>query len=169
MPRARVTPPAALEVVAFDHLYLSVSDLARSEAFYDAVMRCLGFRKGTLPIDGEPHRHYFNRVLAVTLRPAHSRAAHDPYAPGLHHLCFRLADRAAVDRAAAELRALGVDVSEPRAYPDYAPDYYAAFFRDPDAIRLELVAETRMRRTIRERWAELVDWQDPVRKAGLLE
>lgn len=165
----RVTSTDALEVVALDHVYLSVSELARSEAFYDAVMRCLGFRKGTLPIDGEPHRHYFNRVLAVTLRPARSPAVHDPYAPGLHHLCFRLADRAAVDRAATALRALGVEVSGPRVHPDYAPDYYAAFFRDPDGIRLELVAETRMRRTIRERWSELVEWQDPIRKAGLLD
>jgi glyoxylase I family protein len=158
----------ALEVVALDHVYLSVLDLERSEAFYDPVMRCLGFRKGTLPIGGEPHRHYFNRVLACTLRPARSPATHDPYAPGLHHLCFRLADRGAVDRAAAELRALGVEVSGPRPCPEYAPDYYAAFFSDPDGMRLEVVAETRMRRTIRERWSELVEWEDPVRKAGLL-
>lgn len=156
-----------LEVVALDHLYVTVRDLAVSEAFYDPVMRCLGFRKGTTPIGGEPHRHYFNRVMAYTLRPARSPGPHDPYAPGLHHVCLRLPDRAAVDRAAAELGALGVAVTPPRPYPQYAPDYYASFFEDPDGIRLEIVAETRMRRLVRERWSELVEWEDPVRKAGL--
>jgi catechol 2,3-dioxygenase-like lactoylglutathione lyase family enzyme len=158
-----------LEVVALDHLYVSVRDLDASEAFYDPVMHCLGFRKGTSPIAGEPHRHYFNRVLAYTLRPARSGGDHDPYAPGLHHVCFRLADRAAVDRAARELDRLGVEVTPPQVYPEYAPDYYASFFSDPDGIRLELVAETRLRRRVRERFAELTEWEDPVSKAGLLE
>ena len=63
---------------------------------------------------------------------------HDPYAPGLHHLCLRVLDAAAVDRAVAALRAAGVEVSEPREYPEYAPGYYASFFADPDGVRLEL-------------------------------
>ncbi|WP_368562588.1 hypothetical protein [Pseudoxanthomonas sp. UTMC 1351] len=34
------------EVVGIDHIYFTVSDLARSEAFYDAVLLdVLGFRK----------------------------------------------------------------------------------------------------------------------------
>ena len=36
-----------LEVSGIDHVYVSVTDLARSMAFYDPVMRLLGFRKGT--------------------------------------------------------------------------------------------------------------------------
>lgn len=35
-----------------DHIYLSVSDFARSEAFYDAVMRALGQHKGDKIIGG---------------------------------------------------------------------------------------------------------------------
>ena len=52
----------SVEVVAFDHVYVAVRDLEISEAFYDPLMRCLGFRKGTMPIGGEPHLHYFNRL-----------------------------------------------------------------------------------------------------------
>ena len=63
---------------------------------------------------------------------------HDSYAPGLHHLCFRVLDEAAVDRGVRELRAAGVEVSDPRMYPEYSPDYYAAFFADPDGVRLEI-------------------------------
>jgi catechol 2,3-dioxygenase-like lactoylglutathione lyase family enzyme len=52
-----------MEVLGLDHLYLTVSDFERSEAFYDAVMKALGFRKGDASIGGEPHAHYFNPRL----------------------------------------------------------------------------------------------------------
>ena len=127
-----------LEVVALDHIYVSVRDLAASEAFYDPVMRLLDFRKGTAPIAGEPHLHYFNRALQYTIRPARSKERHDPYRAGLHHVCLRVASRADVDATARSLRALGIEATDPRTYPEYAPDYYATFFEDPDGIRLEM-------------------------------
>jgi glyoxylase I family protein len=156
-----------LEVSGIDHLYVSVSDLPRSVVFYDPVMRLLGFRKGTSPIAGEPHAHYFNRETQLTLRPARRPGPHDPYAPGLHHLCLRVGSAADVDTAVRELRALGVEATEPRLYPEYAPDYYATFFTDPDGLRLEIVALRRMRALVRERWDELTEFENPVQKAGL--
>ncbi len=141
-------PP--VEVIGIDHIYVAVRDFARSEAFYDRVMLgVLGFRKGTLAVGGEPHRHYYNRHYGFSIRPARPGTPdHDPYAPGLHHFCFRVADEAAVDRAAAALRATGVDASAPRLYSEYFPDYYATFFTDPDGIRLEITnfREERRRR-----------------------
>ena len=141
-----------IEVVALDHLYLTVSDLRAAERFYDPVMRLLDFRRSAGTIAGDPHIHYYNRVLQLTIRPARSPRQHDPYAPGLHHLCLRVQTRAEVDEAARGLRDLGLTVSEPTTYPEYAPDYYAVFFEDPDGIRLEVVAEFEERRRIRERW-----------------
>ena len=152
-----------LNVIGIDHLYVSVSDLSASERFYDPVMQALGFRKGTRAIGGEPHAHYFNRVMQYTLRPAHSGAAADPYRTGsLHHLCFQVPDAAAVDEAHRRLRALAVEASAPRLYPEYRPDYYATFFEDPDGIRLEIVCDTAGRRLVRARWDELVDFVDPL-------
>lgn len=153
-----------LEVVAVDHVYVSVSDVRHSEAFYDPVMRLLGFRKGDTPIAGEPHAHYFNRVLQYTLRPARGGGPHDPYAPGLHHVCLQVPDRAAVDEAERGLRALGVEVEPAAPYPEYGDDYYALFFSDPDGIRLEIVARSRHRDEIVEKWARLEDFVNPVRK-----
>jgi glyoxylase I family protein len=128
-----------VEVIGIDHIYLAVRDLSKSEAFYDLLMGILGFRKNEELLAGEPHVHYFNRQFGFTLRPARREAQdHDPYAPGMHHLCFRVLDPAAVDRAVAELRAVGVEATEPKLYPEYAPDYYATFFSDPDGIRLEI-------------------------------
>jgi glyoxylase I family protein len=150
-----------VEVLGLDHIYLSVSDLARSECFYDPVMRLLGFRKGDKPIAGEPHAHYFNRALQVSLRPARSSTPHDPYAPGLHHLCLQLPGRADVDAAADALRALSIDVSPPRLYPEYHPDYYATFFDDPDGLRFELVCRTPYRDGLVEHWHELTTFLNP--------
>ena len=128
-------------------------------------MRFFGFHKGTDPIAGDPHRHYYNRDVRLTLRPARGgRHRHDPYAPGLHHLCLRVPDRATVDATAQGLRRLKINVTPPRLYPQYAPDYYAAFFHDPDGIRFEIVNHLRVRREIRRRWSELTDFVDPMRK-----
>src|SRR6185369_5344848 len=134
-----------LDVIAVDHIYIAVRDFQRSVAFYDRVMRLLGFKKGTSPIAGEPHAHYFNRVTQYTIRPARGSDRHDPYRPGLHHLCFRVATREDVDAAVAALHGIGVTATPPRLYPEYAADYYATFFTDPDGIRLEIVALRSMR------------------------
>ena len=150
-----------VEVIGLDHLYLTVSDMARSEPFYDRVMKGLGFRKGDKPIAGEPHAHYFNRQLQLSIRPARSDAAHDPYAPGLHHLCLQLPTPASVDAAAAALQELGIVASEPKLYPEYNPDYYATFFDDPDGIRLELVCRTPYRDSVSKHWAEFTTFLNP--------
>jgi glyoxylase I family protein len=43
---------------------------------------------------------------------------HDPYAPGLHHLCLQVPDRALVDEAHAALLAVGVNATGPRLCPE---------------------------------------------------
>jgi catechol 2,3-dioxygenase-like lactoylglutathione lyase family enzyme len=151
-----------MEVLGIDHLYLAVSDMARSEPFYDRVMERLGFRKGDKAIAGEPHAHYFNRALQISIRPARSSTAHDPYAPGLHHLCLQLPTRTDVDAAVAALRELGVVCTDPRLYPEYDVDYYATFFTDPDGIRLELVSRRAARDDVVREWGELETFLNPM-------
>jgi len=144
---------AAVEVVGIDHIYIAVRDLARSERFYDRVMGVLGFRKRRSEISGDPHLHYYNRQFGFSLRPARAGLpAHDPYAPGLHHFCFRVEDEKAVDEAAAALEGCGVEATRPAYYPQYAPDYYATFFRDPDGVRLEITNFREERRRRMQAW-----------------
>ncbi len=148
----------SVETIGIDHVYIAVRDMGRSEEFYDPVMRVLGFRKGDGTIGGDPHLFYYNRHFVYALRPARDGTPdHDPYAPGLHHLCFRVVDEAAVDRAAGELRAASVAVTEPRYYPEYGPDYYATFFEDPDGIRLEVMNFRELRRTLMYDWEARTD------------
>ncbi len=146
-----------VEVIGIDHVYLAVRDLARSTRFYDLVMAVLGYRRVEGAIGGDPHVHYYNRQFGFSLRPAREGTpGHDPYAPGLHHFCFRVIDERAVDQAATELRAAGVSVTEARLYPEYSPDYYAVFCDDPDGIRLEITNFRSGRRQRMYLWHEEV-------------
>lgn len=155
---------APAEVLGIDHVYFTVSELAASERFYDALLvHALGHVKLRAPIGGDPHVHYVNRHFSVALRPARTRTAHDPYAPGLHHFCFRVEDAAAVDRVARALGERGVAASAPRLYPEYAADYYATFCSDPDGLRLEV---TSFRAERRERHAHWEAWAAPRRGAA---
>lgn len=71
-------------------------------------------------------------------------------------------DRASVDAAAAVLRQLNVEVTSPALYPQYAADYYAVFFEDPDGIRLELVAHRKLRQDIVDEWNKLEVFLNPL-------
>ncbi len=157
---SRARKPAAVttampEVIGIDHLYISVSDVARSEIFYDQVMPILGFRKNSFTIDGAPHIQYFNRHFGYVLRPARSKSEHDPYSPGLHHLCFRVEDAADVEETARKVRAAGIDASGSKLYPEYAADYHAIFFSDPDGLRLEVTNYRAERRQRHDEWDKL--------------
>lgn len=144
------------DIIGFDHLYLSVSDMARAEAFYDlALLGVLGFRKNSFPIHGDPHVQYYNRHFGIVVRPARASTAHDPYAPGLHHVCLRVDSIADVKATATALQAAGIAATDAAPHDEYAPDYWATFFTDPDGIRLEVTNYRQERRDRHDRWESL--------------
>jgi catechol 2,3-dioxygenase-like lactoylglutathione lyase family enzyme len=144
------------EVTGIDHVYITVSNLARSKAFYDKVMLgVLGFRRNEFELGGDPHVQYYNRHFGFVLRPARTSRMHDPYSPGLHHFCLRVESVQDVDDAARALRAAGIAASEAHLHPGYAPDYWATFFTDPDGVRLEITNYRAERRERHDRWDEL--------------
>lgn len=140
------------EVIGIDHLYVAVSDMARSERFYDVVMTVLGFRKNAFQLGGEAHVHYYNRHFGYVLRPARASGPHNPYAPGLHHVCLRVESEDDVTEVARRLKELGVSVTEPKRYPEYAPNYFAVFLTDPDGVRLEITNYRQERRRRHDAW-----------------
>ena len=141
------------EVTGIDHIYLTVSNLAKSEPFYDQVLlKTLEFRKNSFVLGADPHLQYFNRHFGFVLRPARVAATHEPYSPGLHHFCLRVDSAAEVHAVAAQLQAAGIEATPARLYPDYAPDYTATFFTDPDGIRLEVTNYRRERRDRHDHW-----------------
>ncbi|HEX5803822.1 MAG TPA: VOC family protein [Azospira sp.] len=141
------------EITGIDHIYIAVSDLPRSEAFYDRVLLgALGFRKNSFVLGGDPHVQYFNRHFGYVLRPARSPREHDAYAPGLHHFCLRVESAADVAAVAEQLRASGIEASPATLRTEYAPDYWATYFIDPDGIRLEVTNYRQERRDRHDRW-----------------
>ena len=141
------------EVIGIDHIYIAVSDLARSEVFYDLVLlNVLGFRKNKFTLGGDPHIQYFNRHFGYVLRPARIEGSLDFNSPGLHHFCLRVDSADDVVTVAASLRSSGIETSEAKLYPEYAPDYWATFFTDPDGVRLEVTNYRQERRERHDRW-----------------
>lgn len=53
---------------------------------------------------------------------------------------------------AQRLRDAGIDASAAMRYPQYAPDYMATFFTDPDGIRFEITNYRQERRARHDRW-----------------
>ncbi|GGF07352.1 glyoxalase [Aliidongia dinghuensis] len=120
----------------FSHLSLGVTDLARSIAFYDAVMAALGgVRCFTGPVSVGYGPTMDKEDLALKLRPGSDVTPR----PGFH-LAFAADSREMVDRFyAAALSHGGKDDGPPGLRPYYGPTYYAAFVIDPDGHRLEAV------------------------------
>jgi glyoxylase I family protein len=133
-------------LVGLGHVDLVCRDLARSLAFYASVLGPLGLQPPTL-FGGERGEqiHYLRFPTAgsgsLGLRQALAEQPFELYAPGLHHLAFRVESADDVDAAhAAAIEAGGQVLHAPRLWPEYHPTYYATFFLDPDGFRIEVAA-----------------------------
>ncbi len=141
------------DVTGIDHIYIAVSDLTRSEIFYDQVLlNILGFRKNKFSLSGDAHIHYYNRHFGYVLRPAHTSTKHDSYSAGLHHFCFRVDSVDDVVKVARQLRVAGIETTEAKLHAEYADDYWATYFADPDGIRLEVTNYRAERRARHDDW-----------------
>lgn len=133
-----------------DHLDITVKHLDREEAFYDALLPLLGFDLTWKARGAEPKYEYeavdysgpeFTLTL-VCPRPAFAGEEICRRKPGaVHHIAFGAESREEVDELYRRVKELpGVTiVSPPQLWAEYAPDYYAFFFKDPDGIKLEIV------------------------------
>jgi glyoxylase I family protein len=129
------------------HLDVVVSDVERSKSFYSSLLQSLGW-SGVLELEGERGEEIWYFQAADTwlgLREKQSDAHPLPYhryAVGIHHVAFEASTREAVDECWRWVLAQGVEIeSAPKEFPHYVEGYYAAFFYDPDGIKLEVVHE----------------------------
>ncbi|XXR60006.1 VOC family protein [Sorangium sp. So ce385] len=118
------------------HTGIGVSDVARSAAFYDAVLGALGYRRVMqLPED--------TGADAVGYGVDHPAFWIDRFHPHStrNHTAFAARSRAEVDAFhAAALRSGGTDNGPPGlrdTAEGYPPGYYAAFVLDPDGNNME--------------------------------
>ena len=118
------------------HLSFGTSDLARSAAFYDAVLAALGYARVWADATAVGYGYLgAGDKLAIKLRPDGAAA------PGAgFHVAFAAADRDAVARFyEAALEHGGKDNGPPGLRPQYGENYYAAFVIDPDGYAIEAV------------------------------
>ncbi len=120
-----------------DHIVLSVRDLARGIAFYEATLAPLDIRHAIdyAGQDGHADLHGFGRDgrMFFWLRQG-------PPAPAAVHFGFDAASRGIVDRFhAAALEAGERDNGKPGPRLQYDPEYYAAYVLDPDGYNVEAV------------------------------
>ncbi len=116
-----------------DHVGFEVSDLTRSRRFYDAVLYALGARR---LIESEHAVAYGvnGPELWIVLRGR-------PPAAGYGHVALHANGKAAVDAAyRGGIASGGSDDGPPGLRPQYGSRYYAAYMRDPDGLRLEVVS-----------------------------
>lgn len=116
-----------------DHISLAVRDLARSAAFYEAVLAPLGYRK----LVERPASIGFGKTypeIWLNVRPQGAPVAEDTGA----HVALRAGDAAAVEAFhAAAIRHGGRDDGAPGPRQAAMTGYFAAFIRDPDGNRIE--------------------------------
>jgi len=118
-----------------DHVSINVRNLSASGAFYDAILGTIGLTRLVVKTDtigfGKTYPEFW-----LNARPGSTPAAADSGA----HICLRAKTTDAIDafhRSAID--AGGSDDGPPGMRPEYNDRYYAAFIRDRDGNRIEVV------------------------------
>jgi len=128
----------------FSHVTVGCHDLDRAVAFYDAVLTPLGLvqRPVKPKPDGSPRGACWQvpgkaQPLFFVFFPFDEGPAS---AGNGNMVAVTAPSRAAVDAAhAAGLENGGSDEGAPGPRPNYAPDYYGAYLRDPDGNKVHVV------------------------------
>lgn len=130
------------------HVRLTVTDIARSKAFYDQVFGWPAAvdQSGSVDEPGvkeSPEKFYGGTVYQTPqgtlfgLRPVGSEAFDDEHT-GLDHVSFAVAARSDLDDAAAALSGAGIEHGEVNELTDAGIAILS--FQDPDDINVELTA-----------------------------
>ena len=123
-------------VTGIDHLVLSVSDFARSRAFYGKLLGLLGFKlKHSYP----DMAGWSNGKTLFWIAEADERGKKHKYRKGdigFHHYAFELSSRKDVDALGDFLAKNEITIVDPPG-EYYDRNYYAVYFTDPDGMKLE--------------------------------
>jgi catechol 2,3-dioxygenase-like lactoylglutathione lyase family enzyme len=140
---------ALIETTGLHHVRLTVTDLARSRAFYEGVLglEIIAQSPGD-PEDPAVRRdpdQLFGGVIyragrfGLGLRPgAAAGDGFDSERTGLDHLSFSVASRQVLEAAAAALQERGITHGEIKELPGFGIAILS--FSDPDGVQLELSA-----------------------------
>jgi catechol 2,3-dioxygenase-like lactoylglutathione lyase family enzyme len=119
-----------------DHLSIQCADVAASAEFYDRVLATLG---GERVMD-------FGGIIGFGVPPMPTIWL-GPQTSGEgfreSHIAFTAPDRSAVQAFYDAAIAAGAEsLHAPRLWPEYHPNYFGAFVRDPDGNNVEAVCHS---------------------------
>jgi catechol 2,3-dioxygenase-like lactoylglutathione lyase family enzyme len=116
-----------------DHLSIQCADVAKSAAFYDAVLAPLG---GVRIMDfGEAIGFGVPPMPTFWIGPQQTGEGFRE-----SHIAFQAPDRGTVRAFFEAAQQAGAEtLYEPKIWPEYHPNYYGAFVRDPDGNNVEAV------------------------------
>ncbi len=123
----------------YSHIQLGARDVARLAAFYDAVLGALGMVRMPFEDDGGPpgegwHKPGQRWPQFFVQQPINGLPA--TWGNGVQ-VSFAAGSQAQVDAAWHAALALGAtDEGAPGLRPQYSPDYYGAYCRDPEGNKL---------------------------------
>lgn len=127
-----------MEINGIAHVILTVADFRRCREFYAELLPFLGMR----PVADAPDFFYcVGGRTAIGIAPADDAHRGERFVqtrPGLHHVCFRVRERADVDEVHRKLLAMRATIVHPPEEGPWAPGYYSVLFEDPEGIRLEV-------------------------------
>ncbi len=123
----------------FDHVGISVSNIAASRRFYERALATLGY-KVVMEVTPEMTGTEDSGLGFGDTRPYFWVSIKMGTVSAGVHIAFAAKDRATVDAFyAAALAAGGRDNGKPGPRTIYHPNYHGAFVLDPDANNIEAV------------------------------
>ena len=116
-----------------DHLGIQCADVPRAAAFYDTVLAAIGAKRlmdfGEFIGYGIDKPDFWIGPVVPEIEPNREL-----------HVAFVAADRATVRAFFDAAVGTGAEVlHEPRVWPEYHPNYFGGFVRDPDGNNVEAV------------------------------
>jgi len=122
-------------IAALDHIGAPVRDIEGARAFYAAALGAIGMKVNVDVASAFGMGSGQQKIFWLT---RHQKSG------GGGHYAFRVDHRQEVDAFhAAALQAGGKDNGKPGPRPDYGPNYYAAFVKDPEDNNIEVVCYAR--------------------------
>lgn len=116
-----------------DHIEIQCRDIAASSAFYDVVLATLGAQRIMV----------FDEAVGYGIPPMPEFwIGKQRTGEGFRetHIAFTAADRATVNAFFEAAVKHGAEpLHEPKLWPEYHPNYFGAFVRDPDGNNVEAV------------------------------
>jgi catechol 2,3-dioxygenase-like lactoylglutathione lyase family enzyme len=127
-----------MQINGVAHIQVTAGNYEKALPFYKQLLPFLGLT----PVMDGPNGYYCvggrTGFLICPPAPEYHGERFVQRRVGLHHVCWRVRERADIDEAYAFLQSIGATIVHGPQEDRYAPGYYSVLFEDPDGVRLEI-------------------------------